>query len=71
MYRKYAKLWAGHVAGKEEIRNTHKILVRIPEGKRPHGKPRHRWQGVDWMHPAQNRSQWWALPNTAMNLRVL
>jgi len=36
--------WAGHVACMEEMRNTYKILVRKPEGKRPHGRPRHRWE---------------------------
>jgi hypothetical protein len=26
------------------------------------------WEGIDWMHLAQNRDQWQALVNTAMNL---
>jgi hypothetical protein len=32
--------WAGHVAGMEEMRNAHKILVQKPEGKRQLGRPR-------------------------------
>ena len=36
--------WAGHVARKEEGRGVHKVLVRKPEGKRPVGRPRRRWE---------------------------
>jgi hypothetical protein len=35
--------WAGHVARMGEKRNTYKILVGKPEGKRPFGRPRRRW----------------------------
>jgi hypothetical protein len=28
------------------------------------------WEGVDWMHLAQDRDQWWAVLNTVMNLQV-
>jgi hypothetical protein len=35
--------WAGHVARIGETRNTYRILVGKPEGKRPPGKPRRRW----------------------------
>jgi hypothetical protein len=75
--------WAGHVAGMGEKRNACRILVGIPEGKRPLGRPRRRWvnnikmdlrdiewDGIDWIHLAQNRDQWRALVNTVMNLRV-
>ena len=54
--------WAGLMARMEEGRGVHKVLVGKPEGKRPLGRPRHRWednimmdlQGVgrgcgDWM----------------------
>jgi len=61
----------------------YKTLVGKPEGKRPLGRPRHRWEdnirmdlremmwgGVDWMHLGQNRGQWRALVNTGMNVRL-
>jgi len=56
-------------------------LVGKPEGKRPLGKPRRRWsdnirmyhreirwEGVNWVHLAQDRAHWWALANTVMSL---
>jgi len=59
------------VARMGEMRNAYNILVRKPEGKRPLGRPRHRgedniimnlrnirWEGVDWIHLAQDRDQW-------------
>jgi hypothetical protein len=59
------------------------ILVGNPEGKRPLGRPRHRWEDnirmdprereweiVDWMHLAQNRDQWQFLMNTVVNIRI-
>jgi hypothetical protein len=36
--------WAGHVALMGEERKVYKVLVRKPEGKRPLGRPRHRWE---------------------------
>jgi hypothetical protein len=66
-----------------ETRNTYRILVGKPEGKRPVGRPRRRWMdniktylreigwdGVDWIDLAQDRVQWRALVNTVMNPRV-
>jgi hypothetical protein len=66
-----------------EKRNAYRILVGKPEGKRPLGRPRRRWvdnikmdlreivwDGVDSMDMAQDRDQWRALVNTALNLRV-
>jgi hypothetical protein len=38
--------WVGHVAHMRETRNVYEILVGKCEGKRPLGKPRHRW--TDW-----------------------
>jgi hypothetical protein len=35
--------WAGHVAQMGDKRNAYRILLRKPEGKRPLGRPRHRW----------------------------
>jgi hypothetical protein len=36
--------WVGHVACMGEERNVYKVLMGMPEGKRPLGKPRHRWE---------------------------
>jgi hypothetical protein len=36
--------WAGHVARMGEKRNSYRILVGKPEGKRPLGRPRRRWE---------------------------
>jgi hypothetical protein len=75
--------WAGHVARMGEKRNAYRILLWKPEGKRPLGRPRRRWvdnikmdpreigwDGMDSIDLAQDRDQWRALVNTAMNLRV-
>ena len=73
--------WAGHVARMGEGRGVHRVLVGKPEGKRPLGRPRLRWEdnvkidlqkvggGGDWMELAQYRDRWWALVNKGMNLR--
>jgi hypothetical protein len=37
--------WARHVARKGEGRNVYRVLVGKPEGKRPHERPRRRWEG--------------------------
>ena len=36
--------WAGHVACMGEVRGVHRVLVVKPEGKRPLGRPRRRWE---------------------------
>jgi hypothetical protein len=36
--------WAGHVARMGEDREVHRVLVGKPEGKRPLGRPRRRWE---------------------------
>jgi hypothetical protein len=67
----------------EEMRNAYQILVGKSEGKRLLGRLRRRWEdnirmdlrktgweGVDWIHLAQDGYQWRAVMNTVMNLRV-
>jgi hypothetical protein len=66
-----------------EVRGAYNILVGRPEGRRPLGKPRCRWEDnikmdlreigfgdVDWINWDQDRDRWRALVNTVMNLRV-
>jgi hypothetical protein len=74
--------WTGHVALMGEKRNSYRILVGKPEGNRPLGRPRHRWEGnitmnlrvgwdgVNWIDLAQDTDQWRSLVNTVMNLQV-
>jgi len=64
-----------------EERKVYKVLVGKPEGKRPLGRPRRRWEDgirididwvdVEWIQLAQDRNRWRALVNTVMHLRVL
>jgi hypothetical protein len=42
--------WAGHVARMGEKRNSYRLLVGEPEGKRPIGRLRHRWVDNNKMH---------------------
>jgi hypothetical protein len=66
-----------------EGRGVYRVLVGRPEGKRPLGRPRCRWEdnirmdlrviGIDeanWTQLAQDRVQWWAFVNTVMNFQV-
>jgi hypothetical protein len=75
--------WDGHVARTEEGRGVYRILVGRPEGKRPLGRPRCRWEdnikmelreigidGANWIRLDQDRVQWRAFVSTEMNLWV-
>jgi hypothetical protein len=75
--------WVGHVARMGEGRGVYRVLVGKPEGKRPLGRSRRRWEdnikldlreieidGADWIQLAQDRVQWRICVNTVMNLWV-
>jgi hypothetical protein len=66
-----------------EVRGAYNLLVGRPGGRRPLGRPRHRWEDnikmdlrktgfgdVDWIHLAQYRDRLRALVNTVMNVQV-
>jgi hypothetical protein len=66
-----------------EGRFAYRILVGRPEGRRPLGRPRRRWEDnikmdlqevgwevVDWIDMAQDRDRWRAVVNAVMNLWV-
>ncbi|KAJ4431235.1 hypothetical protein ANN_19832, partial [Periplaneta americana] len=71
------------VARMGESRNAYRVLVGRPEGKRPLGRPRRRWEDNikmdlrevgcddrDWINLAQDRDRWRAYVRAAMKLRV-
>jgi hypothetical protein len=66
-----------------EVRGLYRVLVEKPEGKRPLGRPRRRWEdnikmdlqevgcrGMDWIELAQGKDRWRALVTAVMNPRV-
>ena len=75
--------WAGHVARMGEERGVYRVLVEKPEGRRPLGRPRHRWVNnittdlqevecgcMDCIGLAQDRDRWRTLVSAVMNLRI-
>ena len=75
--------WAGHVARTGKPGGVCRDLVGKPEGKRPLGRPRRRWEDntktelqevgceeMDWIDVAQDMDRWRALVCAVMNLRV-
>jgi hypothetical protein len=75
--------WGGHVARIGVRRGVYRVLVGKPEGKRPLGRPRRRWEDniridvqevglgyEDWIGWAQDRDRWRTLVCAVRNLRV-
>ena len=67
----------------EQSRNAYRVLVGKPEGKRPLGRPRRRWENSikidlrevgcgpgEWIHLAKDRDQWRVYVRSANNLWV-
>jgi hypothetical protein len=62
--------WAGYVVRRVERSGTYRVLVGTPKGKRPIGRPRHRWEdnikidlqemvwGMDWIDLTETRGRW-------------
>jgi hypothetical protein len=75
--------WAGHVARLGEERSVYRVLVGKPEGKRPLGRPKCRWEdninmdlqevgcgGMDWIGLVWDKDRWRAIANGVIDLRV-
>jgi hypothetical protein len=66
-----------------KVRDVYRVLVGRPEGKKPLGRPRRRWENhikmdlreivideTNRIRLPQDRVQWRAFVNTAMNVRI-
>jgi hypothetical protein len=75
--------WAGRVARIGIRRGVYRVLVGKPEGKRPLGRPRRRWddnimmdlqevgcEGVAWIELSEERDRWRSLVTAVMKLRA-
>jgi hypothetical protein len=74
--------WCNIIVLNVHARGACRALVGKPEGRKPLGRPRRRWEdnikmdlrevgwGVDWICLVQVRDRWRAVVNTVMNLRV-
>jgi len=75
--------WAGYVAHIRKRRGVYRVLVGKPDGKRPLGRTRRRWEdnvkmylrevvcgSMDWVELAQDRYKWQALMNAVMKFRI-
>jgi hypothetical protein len=75
----------GACSADREDRGVYRVLVGKPDGKRPLGRPRLRWDGntsirmevqevgcrvMDWIELTQDRGSWRTLVNAVMNFRV-
>ena len=75
--------WVGHVAHIGVRKAIYRVLVGKPEGRRPLGRLRHRWEdnikmdlqevgcgSIDWIDLTEDRDRWQALVKVVKNLRV-
>jgi len=74
---------AGHVARMGDRKGVCRVLVGKPEGKRPFGRPKHRWEdnikidiqgvgcgGMNWIELVQEKDRWRELVNVVLSFRV-
>jgi hypothetical protein len=80
---KIEKKWVGHIARMGEWRGVYSVLVEKPEGNRPLGRSRRRWEDnikidlqemgrrvMDWFNLAQDKDRCRAFVKAVMNFPV-